>query len=131
MKTLIILMLMVLPLFAQTNSDTKPTIFYNQQNETYFTTNVQEVVKETGISYAYQSVKVAGYSEAELLQGLLADYPNITENISFAVYRNRCLQRISYVLYGTVDITTAASCGYSTTNEATFIGLLGCNRYAE
>lgn len=122
---------MVLPLFAQTNSDTKPTIFYNQQNETYFTTNVQEVVKETGISYAYQSVKVAGYSEAELLQGLLADYPNITENISFAVYRNRCLQRISYVLYGTVDITTAASCGYSTTNEATFIGLLGCNRYAE
>jgi len=131
MKTLIILMLMVLPLIAQTNSDTKPIMFYSQQNEIYFTTNVQEVVKEGVTSYIYQAVKVAGYSEGELLQGLLADFPNITENISFATYRNRCLQRISYVLYGTVDISKATACGYDTNNESEFISLLGCNNYAQ
>lgn len=130
MKKITILILFASTLLvAQTHSDVKPTMFYDHQGEKHFVANV---INEGDSAYTYQVVVIASYDQQAMLDALLNDYENSLDNISFAVYRERCIQRVSYALTNNVDITKISACGYEgIATKEEFLESLGLTNYRD
>ena len=129
MKKIIIGLLLVATIvFAQVHSSDAPSMFYQHQNQTYFVTNI---VNLGDSAYTYQAVPIAGFGYDDILQGLLTDYPNNYEDVSFPIYYARSVERVSFAVYGTVNTAKATACGYqSGITEAEMKENLGVTNYA-
>lgn len=127
-KMILVVLLLTIGVVAQTNSNIAPEMFSHHQGSMTFST---AIINEGDSLYTYQFVAIESISESDMMNALLSDFNNRTDgDISFFQYRARSVERVNYALYGTVDTSKAAACGFDTgITEAEMKTLLGVVDY--